>query len=107
MAARQRAASLSPFACLDTRTISLMKQRQLGPYTVSAIGLGCMNLSHAYGAPPAPEVGEALIHRALEGVQTDLLWVNPDCGLKTRGYNETVQSLKNLVEATKRVRATL
>jgi aryl-alcohol dehydrogenase-like predicted oxidoreductase len=43
-----------------------MKQRQLGPYTVSAIGLGCMNLSHAYGAPPAPDVGEALIHRALD-----------------------------------------
>ena len=43
-----------------------MKQRRLGPYTVSAIGLGCMNLSHAYGAPPAPEVGEALIHRALD-----------------------------------------
>ena len=43
-----------------------MKQRQLGPYNVSAIGLGCMNLSHAYGAPPAPEVGEALLHRALD-----------------------------------------
>jgi aryl-alcohol dehydrogenase-like predicted oxidoreductase len=43
-----------------------MKQRQLGPYTVSAIGLGCMNLSHAYGAPPTSEVGEALIHRALD-----------------------------------------
>lgn len=43
-----------------------MKQRQLGPHTVSAIGLGCMNLSHAYGAPPTPEVGEALIHRALD-----------------------------------------
>lgn len=43
-----------------------MKQRQLGPYTVSAIGLGCMNLSHAYGAPPAHEVSEALLHRALD-----------------------------------------
>ncbi len=43
-----------------------MKQRQLGPYQVSAIGLGCMNLSHAYGAPPAPEVGESLIHRAID-----------------------------------------
>ena len=43
-----------------------MKQRQLGPYQVSAIGLGCMNLSHAYGAPPASEVGEALLHRALD-----------------------------------------
>ncbi len=60
-------------------------------------------------SPRVPSADEqtALIHRALEGVQTDLLWVNPDCGLKTRGYNETVQSLKNLVEATKRVRATL
>jgi len=43
-----------------------MQQRQLGPFTVSAIGLGCINLSHAYGAPPAPEVGEALLHRALD-----------------------------------------
>lgn len=30
------------------------------------MGLGCMNLSHAYGAPPAQEVGEALLHRALD-----------------------------------------
>ena len=43
-----------------------MKQRKLGPFQVSAIGLGCMNLSHAYGAPPPQEVGEALIHRALD-----------------------------------------
>lgn len=43
-----------------------MTQRRLGPYKVSAIGLGCMNLSHAYGAPPAQEVGEALIHRAID-----------------------------------------
>jgi len=43
-----------------------MQQRQLGPFTVSAIGLGCMNLSHAYGAPPPQEVGEALLHRALD-----------------------------------------
>jgi aryl-alcohol dehydrogenase-like predicted oxidoreductase len=43
-----------------------MQQRQLGPFTVSAIGLGCMNLSHAYGTPPTAEVGEALIHKALD-----------------------------------------
>ena len=43
-----------------------MKQRALGPFTVSALGLGCMNLSHAYGVPPSPEQGEALIHRALD-----------------------------------------
>ena len=35
------------------------------------------------------------------------LWVNPDCGLKTRGYDETVASLENIVEATRAVRAEL
>lgn len=43
-----------------------MQQRQLGPFTVSAIGLGCMNLSHAYGTPPAPEQAAALLLAALD-----------------------------------------
>ena len=43
-----------------------MQQRQLGPFTVSAIGLGCMNLSHAYGTPPDPDTAAKLLLRALE-----------------------------------------
>lgn len=43
-----------------------MSSRRLGPFTVAGIGLGCMNLSHAYGAPPAPEVAERLLLEALE-----------------------------------------
>ena len=43
-----------------------MKTRQLGPFQVSAIGLGCMNLSHAYGAPPAADVAERLLLSALD-----------------------------------------
>jgi aryl-alcohol dehydrogenase-like predicted oxidoreductase len=43
-----------------------MKQRPIGPFQVSAISLGCMNLSHAYGAPPAPEAAERLLLRALD-----------------------------------------
>lgn len=43
-----------------------MPQRRLGPFGVSPIGLGCMNLSHAYGAPPPPAAAERLLRRALE-----------------------------------------
>ncbi|MDF7777652.1 aldo/keto reductase [Sphingomonas sp. AOB5] len=40
--------------------------RTIGSLTVSAIGLGCMNLSHAYGAPPSAEEGGRLLNRALD-----------------------------------------
>jgi aryl-alcohol dehydrogenase-like predicted oxidoreductase len=43
-----------------------MRQRSLGPFQVSAIGLGCMNLSHAYGTPPPREQAEALLLSALD-----------------------------------------
>jgi aryl-alcohol dehydrogenase-like predicted oxidoreductase len=43
-----------------------MEQRQIGPLRVRAIGLGCMNLSHAYGAPPPPEQGERVLLAALD-----------------------------------------
>ncbi|MGV3493957.1 MAG: aldo/keto reductase [Ramlibacter sp.] len=43
-----------------------MHDRQLGPFTVTAIGLGCMNLSHAYGTPPSPDKGREVLHAALD-----------------------------------------
>jgi len=43
-----------------------MQQRRIGPFSVSALGLGCMNLSHAYGTPPSPEVAEKVLLKALE-----------------------------------------
>lgn len=43
-----------------------MQQRQLGPFSVSALGLGCMNLSHAYGTPPSAEQGERVLLAALD-----------------------------------------
>lgn len=43
-----------------------IQARKIGPLTVSAIGLGCMNLNHAYGTPPSPAEGAKLLNRALD-----------------------------------------
>jgi 5-methyltetrahydropteroyltriglutamate--homocysteine methyltransferase len=60
-------------------------------------------------SPRVPDVAEqvTLLSTALAGIADTKLWVNPDCGLKTRDYAETIQTLTNLVEAARRVRATL
>ena len=52
------------------------------------------------------EIAELLSTRR-QAVPPSQLWVNPDCGLKTRGYAETEESLRNLVTATRTVRAEL
>ena len=43
-----------------------MHNRQIGPFAVSCIGLGCMNLSHAYGTPPSAQQGEQVLLAALD-----------------------------------------
>ena len=47
------------------------------------------------------------LNRILTKIDKNKVWVNPDCGLKTRGIEETVKSLKNLVAAAKIVRGNL
>ena len=44
----------------------VMIKRRIGPFSVTAIGFGCMNLSHAYGVPPSPEAAAALLLEALD-----------------------------------------
>ncbi len=56
---------------------------------------------------PTEEEMEALLRRTLEVLPAALVWVNPDCGLKTRGYAEVVPALRNMVEAAKRMRSEL
>ncbi|MFA0082575.1 5-methyltetrahydropteroyltriglutamate--homocysteine S-methyltransferase, partial [Vibrio breoganii] len=56
---------------------------------------------------PSVEWIEQLIEKAATRIPVERLWVNPDCGLKTRNWQETEQSLKNLVEATQRLRVKL
>jgi 5-methyltetrahydropteroyltriglutamate--homocysteine methyltransferase len=57
-------------------------------------------------SPRVPSVDEvtSLLETALGSIPSRQIWVNPDCGLKTRGYSETVESLRNVVAATKAVR---
>ncbi|MBS0923624.1 5-methyltetrahydropteroyltriglutamate--homocysteine S-methyltransferase [Providencia sp. JGM181] len=47
----------------------------------------------------------ALLRKAAQRVPVERLWVNPDCGLKTRGWTETRQALANMVEAAKKLRS--
>ncbi|WP_017973577.1 5-methyltetrahydropteroyltriglutamate--homocysteine S-methyltransferase [Actinopolyspora halophila] len=57
-------------------------------------------------SPRVPEVNEIekLLRAALEAVPVERLWVNPDCGLKTRGYEEVRAALVNMRAAARRVR---
>ncbi|MFG3101144.1 5-methyltetrahydropteroyltriglutamate--homocysteine S-methyltransferase [Streptomyces sp. NPDC048182] len=56
---------------------------------------------------PSTEEAAALLRTGLKAIPAERLWVNPDCGLKTRGWPETRASLENLVTAARTVRAEL
>ncbi|MGW0949731.1 5-methyltetrahydropteroyltriglutamate--homocysteine S-methyltransferase [Streptomyces sp. NPDC002623] len=60
-------------------------------------------------SPRVPSVQEAaeLLRTGLEAIPAERLWVNPDCGLKTRAWPETRTSLENLVAAARTVRGEL
>ncbi len=66
------------------------------------IGPGVYDI-HSPRVPSIAEVTE-LLETALASIPARQLWVNPDCGLKTRGYAETVESLQNVLAATRAVR---
>ena len=63
-----------------------MQTRKIGPFDVSAIGFGCMSLSHAYGTPPDPAEAAALLNRALDVGYTFL----DTAALYGFGANETL-----------------
>ncbi|MBF4463581.1 MULTISPECIES: 5-methyltetrahydropteroyltriglutamate--homocysteine S-methyltransferase [unclassified Rathayibacter] len=69
------------------------------------IGPGVYDI-HSPRVPSEEEVAE-LIATALERIPARQLWINPDCGLKTRGYEETVASLRSMVAATEAARSAL
>ena len=57
-------------------------------------------------SPRVPEVEEIAgrLRKALEFLRPEQLWVNPDCGLKTRGWLEVQAALRNMVAAAKELR---
>jgi 5-methyltetrahydropteroyltriglutamate--homocysteine methyltransferase len=80
----------------------LIHSFELNTYKLG-IGLGVYDIH----SPRIPRVEEmtSMIERALRVLDPKLFWINPDCGLKTRGFEETIDSLRNMVEATQLARA--
>ena len=69
------------------------------------IGPGVYDI-HSPRVPPADEM-EELLRAAAKVLPAERLWVNPDCGLKTRGWEEVDASLRNMVQAARQLREEL
>lgn len=69
----------------------------------NSVGPGVYDI-HSPRVPSADEIAESL-RAALRAVPAQRLWVNPDCGLKTRNTDEVTASLRNMVAAAREVRA--
>ncbi|MGP3980935.1 5-methyltetrahydropteroyltriglutamate--homocysteine S-methyltransferase [Streptomyces sp. KR80] len=69
------------------------------------VGPGVYDI-HSPRVPSAVEA-TALLRKGLQAIPAERLWVNPDCGLKTRGWPEVRASLEHLVTAARDVRSTL
>jgi 5-methyltetrahydropteroyltriglutamate--homocysteine methyltransferase len=104
---------IDAIAALDADVTSVEAARSrmefIGDLTATGfgrgIGPGVWDI-HSPRVPSVSEMAEAL-SLALRVVEPGRLWVNPDCGLKTRGYAETEPALRNLVAAARQVRAGL
>lgn len=71
-------------------------------YFKTEVGPGVYDI-HSPRVPSVEEIKTAL-NKMLDKIEIEKLWINPDCGLKTRGNEETTASLKNLVAAAKELR---
>jgi 5-methyltetrahydropteroyltriglutamate--homocysteine methyltransferase len=104
---------LPSIAALDADVISIETTRSnmelLGAFETfeypNEIGPGVYDI-HSPRVPTADEMA-ALIGLALERIPAERLWVNPDCGLKTRDWQQVEPALTAMVEAAKKTRAAL
>ncbi|WP_291326042.1 5-methyltetrahydropteroyltriglutamate--homocysteine S-methyltransferase [Desulfovibrio sp. UCD-KL4C] len=101
---------IETIAALDADVISIEASRSrmelLGSFKnfsyPNEVGPGVYDIHSP--AIPAEEEMTLLLEKALEVIPAEKLWVNPDCGLKTRRWEEVEPSLINMVKAAKRVR---
>ncbi|WP_342562043.1 5-methyltetrahydropteroyltriglutamate--homocysteine S-methyltransferase [Paenibacillus sp. FSL R7-0345] len=101
---------IDSISAMDADVISIETSRSHGELIVSfeeqeydkGIGLGVYDI-HSPRVPDTKEM-TASIERALRVLDAGQFWINPDCGLKTRGWEETGAALRNMVEAAVQVR---
>ena len=104
---------LDSIADLDADVLSIESSRSgmvlLGDFAKQGypndVGPGVYDI-HSPRIPPVEEI-EELLRRSLKALPAEKIWVNPDCGLKTRDWAEVEQSLENMVEAATRVRESI
>ncbi|MBI4204839.1 MAG: 5-methyltetrahydropteroyltriglutamate--homocysteine S-methyltransferase [Betaproteobacteria bacterium] len=104
---------LPVIAAMDADVVSIESSRSrmelLGAFRTfqfpSDIGPGVYDI-HSPRVPAVREI-TGLIERACAVIPAERLWVNPDCGLKTRGWPETEAALRNMVKAAQVVRGRL
>lgn len=86
----------------DEKLLSVFRE---GVKYSAGIGPGVYDI-HSPRIPSAEEIAER-INKMLAVLESKVLWVNPDCGLKTRKYSEVKSALSNMVSAAKLIRAQL
>ncbi|NLF38298.1 5-methyltetrahydropteroyltriglutamate--homocysteine S-methyltransferase, partial [bacterium] len=97
-------------AAMDFDAISIEASRSKGDILESferikfdrQIGLGVWDI-HSPAVPTVDEM-RGIVDRALKLIPRGNFWINPDCGLKTRGWDESIAALKNLVALAKALR---
>ncbi|MDR3118464.1 MAG: 5-methyltetrahydropteroyltriglutamate--homocysteine S-methyltransferase [Mediterranea sp.] len=101
---------ITSIAAMDADVITIETSRSqmelLDAFTTyrypNGIGPGVYDI-HSPRIPSIEEI-EALLNKALELIPIDRLWVNPDCGLKTRNWEDVLPALKNMVQAAENIR---
>lgn len=86
----------------DEKLLSVFRE---GVKYGAGIGPGVYDI-HSPRIPPTEEIADR-INKMLAVLESNILWVNPDCGLKTRKYTEVKPALTNMVDAAKLIRKQL